>query len=108
MITVTYRDILNHCVEAQGARREISDACAREIAELYKSHDDDLVRAFTRIGQMPSVQGGATTLWREIFMNYEGLSPNGKIMADMLGTYLMKREREQRFSPVENWQANSL
>ena len=96
--TMTRAEIIAECREAQH-EREISEACARAIVRLHGSSRDLAVAAFVLRGGLPpddegcphaaSALDGGTKLWRMLFGRYHRMSRDDRLMADMLGTYLI-------------------
>ena len=95
---MTRAEIITECRDAKH-KREISDACARAIVHLHGNSRDLTVAAFVLRGELPSddddypraagaVDGG-TKLWRMLFGRYGRMSRDDRLMADMLGTYLL-------------------
>ncbi len=96
--TMTRAEIIAEC---RGARHghEISEACARAIVRLHGSSRNPTVAAFVLHGELPPDDGGypdaasalsgGTRLWRMLFGGYSRMSRDDRLMADMLGTYLI-------------------
>jgi hypothetical protein len=95
---MTRAEIIAECLEAKH-EHEISDACARAIVRLHGNSRDLTVAAFVLHGALPpdddryphaaSALHGGTKLWRMLFGRYSYMSRDDRLMADMLGTYLL-------------------
>lgn len=88
------------CRAAQSEGREISDACARVIASMY--HGGQWSRGYA-LASSGAVVDGSDGLCSELFGDYATLSPNAKLLYDMMGTYLLTRVEEGRTGPQEGW-----
>ncbi len=95
---MTRAEIIAECRDAKHMH-EISGACARAIVRLHGNSRDLTFAAFVLRGGLPpdddgypdaagAVSGG-TKLWRLLFGGYNGMSRDDRLMADMLGTYLL-------------------
>src|SRR5262249_29168665 len=105
--------VLAECVTAQAEDREISDACARVIASWHYAGQASAGYAFVSTGTIPPDimteddpsevwYAGSEQVWRELFGDghYESLPADGRLAADMLGTYLLKAGTR---GPVAGW-----
>jgi hypothetical protein len=96
--TMTRDEIIAECREAEH-EHEISEACARAIVRLHGNSRDLAVAAFVLRGELPpdddgyphaaSALDGGTKLWRMLFGRNYYMSRDDRLMADMLGTYLI-------------------
>jgi len=96
--TMTRAEIIAECREARH-EHEISEACARAIVRLHGSSGNPAAAAFVLRGALPpddegyphaaSALSGGTRLWRMLFGRYSRMSRDDRLMADMLGTYLI-------------------
>lgn len=93
-----FEKALAECKRAQSEEREITDACARVIASMYHSGQASLGYSFASTG---TIGEDSTPLWRELFDDYKGMSVDEKLLADMLGTYLVNADHPR--GPVEGW-----
>lgn len=92
---INRRAVLVECRVAEG---EITPGCAREIVELFADPENSVARAYLGRGELPpDIEGAAGTdqLWRSLFPDYYALTADDRLMADMLGTFLMS-ERKSR------------
>ena len=98
------------CVEEAKAamgEHEITDACARVIASLY--HDGGartlafVASGFITESFVTEYAGSSTELYRLFFPNYGALSADERLLADMLGTYLVQRVIAGNGGTVEGW-----
>lgn len=71
--------------EAQAANCEIDDATARVIASMYHEGQASVTYSFTSTGAVTD----PTDVYWEAFPDYNALSAEEKLLADMFGTYLM-------------------
>ena len=98
---------LANCQAAQAKGKEIDDATARTIASWHYDGQASDGYAFVSTGAI------APGLWRELFLNddhrvgkgtpgtyYQRLSADDRLMADMLGTYLIAAGPR---GPVPGW-----
>lgn len=89
---------LANCQAAQAKGKEIDDATARTIASWHYDGQASMGYAFVSTG---TIRDG---LWRELFASppsyYESLSADDRLMADMLGTYLLRAGVR---GPVPGW-----
>lgn len=88
------------CEAAQAEGREIDDATARVIASLYHNGQASLGYSFASTGAIPE---DTSDLWRDLFgdvYNESWMGPKQRLMADMLGTYLINRADK---GPVDGW-----
>lgn len=88
------------CRAAQSGGHEISDTCARVIASMY--HGGQWSRGYA-LASSGAIVDGSDGLCSELFGDYATLSPNAKMLYDMMGTYLLARVREGRTGPVTDW-----
>ena len=98
--------IARECRAAQDAGEEISDGCARAIAAGYA--------AGMGAGQSFASTGAITDpgeVWRDLFYvrgepMYPDMTPDEKLAADMLGTYLsaaVADSEDASRGPVAGW-----
>lgn len=99
--TMTREEVIVECREAEG-KHEVSDACARAIVRLHcRSAGNLSVAAFVLHGILPlddegfplteNTRSGRTRLWQMVFGGeYSRMSGDDRLMADMLGTYLLE------------------
>lgn len=88
-VHLTRADVLAQCREARG-HHEVSAACARAIMRIMAPQHTTTVEAFIRRGELPPARGkldGGTILWREVFRQYEWMTPDDRLLGDMLGTF---------------------
>lgn len=84
------------CRKAMHANQEISHGTARMIAVDYA---DQSTEAFVFTGVIDS-----ENIWWFLFGNLYGkLSEDDRLAADMLGTYLTSRRKDNDLGPVDNW-----
>jgi hypothetical protein len=81
---------------AQGHDQEIDDATARVIASLYHEGQASVSYSFVSTGAIVD----PTSVYREMFPNYDALAPDEKLLASMFGTYLHNRPDR---GPVAGW-----
>jgi hypothetical protein len=87
-----------HRVQSSDDSGEISDACARTIAAMYAEG----MGAGQSLASTGAIVGGTSNVWRDLFGNgfYDTMPRSERILADMLGTYLLNREND---GPVDGW-----
>lgn len=83
-----FEKVLAECEEAHGTVTEINDATARVIASMYHTGQGGLSYPFASTGLIASPTG----VYRECFSNYDTLTIEEKLVANMFGTYLLNRE----------------
>ena len=90
---------LAECRERQGRGREISDGCARTIAAMYHEPGFPAGPAFSTSGAIPE---DPMDVWHALFGRgfYSGMTMDEKLLADMLGTYLIAAGPR---GPVPGW-----
>lgn len=84
------------CHDAHG-KREISDAAARVIASMYHEGQASVSYSFVSTGAIPD---DTSRLWREMFPDYSACSTDERLLADMMGTYLISNAGRGR---VDGW-----
>jgi hypothetical protein len=100
---------VNACQQAQDESTEISDSAARVIASMYHEGQTSASYGFASTGHITSARDQAVRdldvalLWRDLFPRYDQLSTDERLLADMLGTYLIQRNRDGRLDVVEGW-----
>lgn len=104
-----FRRVIAHCRMQAAAGEEISDECARVIAAMYHHGQRSLAYAFASTGRIPTRVtscGTATNtdaLWCSMFSEYARYTDDARLIADMFGTYLTQRVRDDRIDAVEGW-----
>lgn len=89
-VLMTRHEVLAECRERQQSGREVTRDCARAIVGLcFNPRDPAAVRAVLAFWAAGSVPDDASGLWRAVFPSYDSLDSDGRLMADMLGTYLL-------------------
>ncbi|MGH7867312.1 MAG: hypothetical protein ACREP9_06675 [Candidatus Dormibacteraceae bacterium] len=88
-------DIGRECRRAKRKGEYISDACAREIVEMFGT-GDALPGIFMANGAVPD----GAALWAELFPLYERMNAFGRVVADELNKYLTNNHGR---GPVDGW-----
>ncbi len=90
--------VIRHATEAQARDEEISDACARMIAAMWHGGQASDGYAFASSGAISDPDD----VYRSLFgvATYAALPAEEKILADMMGTYLIRAGRR---GPVSGW-----
>lgn len=92
------------CRTAQSRGVEISDACARVIASMYHGGQASDSYALASSGYVHDSETTTGDLCRELFGDYWKLSEDEQLLYDMMGTYLLERDRNGRVSEaIPGW-----
>lgn len=91
-----FEQVMQNVDHAVVNNREIDDATARVIASMYHEGQWSVSYSFTSTGAIADL----FELYRECFPNYDDLSTDEKLVADMFCSYVTRHGKR---GPVDGW-----